>query len=107
MRGRLAAHKVRGIRAALRTDSHMARMTRQHNDSNILCLGGKITGLHGLIEILDVWLREEFIGDRHSISLGIIRDQEEEYGLRIPDAAAAPQVHVLYPPLPGTAADAG
>jgi len=80
----IAANKIRGIRAALCTDSTMARMTRQHNDSNVLCLGGKITGIFELIDLLDTWLAEGYIGGRHDISLGIIRDQEQEFGLTVP-----------------------
>ena len=80
----IAAIKIKGVRAALCTDSYMARMTRQHNDSNVLCLGGKITGIFELIDILDIWLAEDYLGGRHDISLGIIRDQEQAFGLTIP-----------------------
>lgn len=80
----IAANKIKGVRAALCTDSHMARMTRQHNDSNVLCLGGRITGLTELTDILDTWLAERYIGGRHNISLGIIRAQEQEFGLTVP-----------------------
>ena len=80
----VAANKVKGIRAALCTDGYMARMTRQHNDANVLCLGGKITGIFELIDILDIWLGEDYIGGRHDISLDILRQQEEEYGLQVP-----------------------
>ena len=82
----VAANKVKGIRAALCTDGYMARMTRQHNDSNVLCLGGKITGVFELIDIVDTWLSESFIGGRHTLSLEIIARQEEEYGLTVPKA---------------------
>lgn len=81
----IAANKIRGIRAALCTDSYMAKMTRQHNDSNVLCLGGKITGIHEIIEIVDAWLDNAYIGGRHDISLGLIRDLETELGLRVPE----------------------
>lgn len=72
------ANKFRGARAALCTDSYMAKMTRLHNNSNVLCLGGKITGDNLALEICDVWLRTEFEGGRHNISLGIVADFEEE-----------------------------
>lgn len=80
----IAANKIKGVRASLCTDSYMARMTRQHNDSNVLCLGGKITGIAALIDILDAWLDARYIGGRHKISLGIIRRQEEAFGLTVP-----------------------
>ena len=56
-----------------------------HNDSNVLCLGGKITARTELIDILNVWMQEGYIGDRHEISLGIIREQEQEFGLTVPE----------------------
>jgi ribose 5-phosphate isomerase B len=80
----IAANKIRGVRAALCTSHYMAKMTRQHNDSNVLCLGGKITGIFELIDIVDAWLDNDYIGGRHEISLGLIRDTEEELGLSVP-----------------------
>ena len=61
----IAANKVKGIRAALVHDCFTARATRQHNDSNVLCLGGRNTGLNVAIEIVKVWLETEFEGGRH------------------------------------------
>jgi ribose 5-phosphate isomerase B len=86
----VAANKVRGVRAALCTDTYMAKLTRRHNDSNVLCLGGKITGLFVLQDILDTWLAEEYEGGRHDISLGLIADQEAEYGPRVPEDVEIP-----------------
>ena len=51
-----AAGKVKGIIAALCTDPYMAKMSRQHNDANILCLGGRVTGSELAKEIVDAWL---------------------------------------------------
>jgi ribose 5-phosphate isomerase B len=86
----IAANKVKGIRASVCTSRYMAKMTRQHNDSNVLCLGEKITGIFEILEIVDAWLENEFIGDRHAISLGLIRAFEEEQGLRIPEDRPIP-----------------
>lgn len=86
----IAANKVKGVRAALCTSGYMAKMTRQHNDSNVLCLGGRITGIFELIDIVDIWLAHEFIGDRHAISLGLIAAQEEACGLTVPAASPLP-----------------
>ena len=72
----IIANKYPGIRASLCTSTYMGRMTRQHNDSNVLCLGGKITGAYEAIDILDVWLTTPFEGQRHSISLGLIQQAE-------------------------------
>ena len=72
------ANKFKGIRAALCTSGYMAKMTRLHNDSNVLCLGGRITGEFELADIVDIWLAGEWEGGRHAISLGLIAQAEEE-----------------------------
>jgi ribose 5-phosphate isomerase B len=72
----IIANKFVGVRASLCTSVHMGRMTRAHNDSNLLCLGGKITSKTEAIEILDAWLDTPFEGGRHCISLDLI-DQAE------------------------------
>lgn len=73
----MIANRFKGVRAALCTDTYMAKMTRRHNNSNLLCLGGKITGELEALDILDAWLREEYEGGRHDISLGLIKEAEE------------------------------
>jgi ribose 5-phosphate isomerase B len=82
----IAANKVRGVRASLCTSHYMAKMTRQHNDSNVLCLGGKVTGACEMLDIVDAWLDNSYVGGRHAISLGLIADMEAELGLRVPEA---------------------
>jgi ribose 5-phosphate isomerase B len=72
----IIANKYKGIRASLCTSTYMGKMTRAHNDSNILCLGGKITGAFEALDILDAWLETPYEGGRHDISLGLIRDAE-------------------------------
>lgn len=62
----MAANKHKGIRAALCTDTFSAEMTRAHNDANVLCLGGRITGSELAIRILETFLTREFDGDRHT-----------------------------------------
>ena len=74
----LIANKFKGVRASLCTSTFMGKMTRAHNDSNILCLGGKITGIFEALDILDAWLSTEYEGGRHDISLGLIKEAEEE-----------------------------
>lgn len=73
----IIANRYKGVRASLCTSVHMGKMTRAHNDSNLLCLGGKITGTPEALEILDAWLATSFEGGRHQISLGLIRDAED------------------------------
>jgi ribose 5-phosphate isomerase B len=81
----IAANKFPGIRAALCTSTYMAKMTRQHNNSNVLCLGGKITGIYEMLDIVDAWLENEYIGGRHDISLGLIAELESDLGLKLPE----------------------
>ncbi|MFZ1932740.1 MAG: ribose 5-phosphate isomerase B [Thermoguttaceae bacterium] len=76
----IIANRYAGIRAALCTSTYMGRMTRAHNDSNVLCLGGKITGVAEALDILDVWLTTPYEGGRHDISLGLIAQAEAALG---------------------------
>ena len=62
----IAANRYKGIRASHCTDTFTARMTRMHNDSNILCLGERITGAGLALDIVDIWLKTEFEGGRHT-----------------------------------------
>jgi len=62
----MAANKVRGIRAAACTDAYSARLSREHNDANVLALGARITARDSAIEILEAWLGAEFAGGRHA-----------------------------------------
>jgi len=73
----MLANKFRGVRATLCTSTYMGKMARKHNDSNILCLGGRITGLLEALDIAEVWLDTAFEGGRHCISLGLIEEAEE------------------------------
>ncbi len=61
----IAANKVKGARCALCTDAHMAEMTRLHNDSNLLALGGRLTSKEDAVKIMKTWLNTEFEGGRH------------------------------------------
>lgn len=72
----IIANKYPGVRASLCTSSYMGRLTRAHNDSNVLCLGGKITGVFEALDILEFWLTTPYEGGRHEISLGLIHDAE-------------------------------
>jgi ribose 5-phosphate isomerase B len=73
----IIANKFKGIRASLCTSTYAGKMTRAHNDSNILVLGGKVTGTLEALDILEAWLTTEYEGGRHDISLGLIREAEE------------------------------
>lgn len=61
----IAANKFRGIRAALCTCEMEARMTRQHNDANVLCLGERVVGMGLGLSIAEAFFTTSFAGDRH------------------------------------------
>ena len=61
----IAANRHRGIRAALCTDPYMAQMSREHNDANVLCLGGRVVGPSLAEAILDAFLKASFQAGRH------------------------------------------
>jgi ribose 5-phosphate isomerase B len=61
----MSANRVAGIRAALCTNEYLARMTRKHNNANILCLGERVLGQGAAAAIADVFLETAFEGGRH------------------------------------------
>jgi ribose 5-phosphate isomerase B len=61
----IAANKVQGIRAALCHDLYLARLSREHNDANVLALGARVVAPAYAREIVRVWLATEFEGGRH------------------------------------------
>ncbi len=74
----IAANKVRGIRAALCCDLFTARLTREHNDTNVLALGQYVLGERLALAIVDTWLETPFSGgDRHARRIEYIRKMEE------------------------------
>lgn len=80
----LAANKVRRVRAALCNDLYTARLSREHNDANVLSMGGRVVGA-GLAEaIVTLWLATDFLGGRHQRRV----DQLEELEARFADPAA-------------------
>jgi len=72
----IIANKFKRVRASLCTSTYMGKMTRAHNDSNLLCLGGRITGYLEALDILEAWLVTPYEGGRHDISLGLIAEAE-------------------------------
>jgi ribose 5-phosphate isomerase B len=61
----IAANRFNGIRAALCHEQFTARMSREHNDSNVLCIGARVVGPDLAVEIVRTWLSAKFGGDRH------------------------------------------
>lgn len=79
----ILANKFPGIRAALVHDLRGAQMSREHNNSNILVLGGGVTEKSLAEEILEIWLQTPFAGGRHQRRLDKIAEVERELGTRI------------------------
>ncbi len=70
----MAANRIKGIRAALCMNEYMARMSRMHNNANVLCLGSRILGTDLAKGIVDVFLSASFEGGRHQARIDLIED---------------------------------
>jgi ribose 5-phosphate isomerase B len=68
----IAANKARGVRAALVNSVRLARLSREHNDSNVLCLGAESLSTAAARRIVGAWFRTEFAGGRHARRLAKI-----------------------------------
>ena len=73
----IAANKHKGIRAALCSDVFSAKMTKEHNNANVICLGGRVTGRELAFMIVDAWLDAEFQGGRHADRIAKIHELEK------------------------------
>ena len=74
----IAANKVRGARAALCNDLYTARLSREHNDANVLAIGGRIVAVGLADEIVALWLSTPFEGGRHKRRVDQIADIERQ-----------------------------
>jgi len=72
----IAANKVKGVRCALVHDVFTARATREHNDSNVLAMGGRVIGIELAKEIVRTWLDTDFMGKHHQARLDRISKYE-------------------------------
>ncbi|MBE6692935.1 MAG: ribose 5-phosphate isomerase B [Ruminococcaceae bacterium] len=70
----IAANKVKGIRAAVLSDSFSAEMTRKHNNSNVLCLGGRVIDSEKAVELANIFISTEFEGGRHEKRVAMLED---------------------------------
>lgn len=73
----LAANKVKGVRAVVCSEPYSARLSRQHNNTNILALGARVIGTEMAKMIIDEWLGAEFMGGRHQTRVDMIMAIEE------------------------------
>ncbi len=74
----LAANKVRGVRAVVCSEPYSAKLSRQHNDTNVLAFGARVVGIEMAKMIVDEWLDAEFMGGRHQTRVDMIMAIEEE-----------------------------
>lgn len=75
----LSANKVAGVRAAVCSEPYSARLTRQHNDANIIAMGARVVGSELAKMILDEFFGAEFEGGRHQRRVDMITDIEKKY----------------------------
>ena len=78
----LAANKVRGIRAAVVSEGYSARLTKMHNNANIICFGARVVGIEVAKNIVDEWLNAEYEVGRHQKRIDMITEIEETQNLK-------------------------
>ena len=74
----MAANKHKGIRAACCSEDYSARLTRMHNDANVLCIGGRVIGAGVALDIVDAFLDTKFEGGRHCKRIEMFMKLENE-----------------------------
>jgi ribose 5-phosphate isomerase B len=88
----IAANKVDGVRAALVHDTTTAALARRHNDANIICLGGRTTGLLEALDAVDTFFSTEFDGGRHQRRVDELAQLDVSGGRPTPEPAATPDL---------------
>ena len=73
----LAANKVEGIRAVVCSEPYTAKLSRQHNNTNILAFGARVIGIETAKMIVDEWLNAEFMGGKHERRVNMLMDIEK------------------------------
>lgn len=74
----MCANKYNGIRAAVCSDTFSAKMTRRHNNANVLCMGARVIGSCLAEDIVDIFLENEFEGGRHGIRVDMMTEIEDK-----------------------------
>jgi ribose 5-phosphate isomerase B len=82
----LAANKVHGIRACVCSEPYTAKLSKQHNNTNIIAFGARVIGIETAKMIVDEWLAAEYEGGRHAIRVGEITEIEETQHLKEAEA---------------------
>ncbi|MBN2801840.1 MAG: ribose 5-phosphate isomerase B [Deltaproteobacteria bacterium] len=73
----MAANKIKGIRAALCSESYSSKMAREHNNANILCMGGRVTGPNLALEIAKTFIETPFEGGRHERRVQMLEPEDK------------------------------
>ncbi len=68
----MAANKVKGVRCALAWDLRSARLSREHNNANVLSLGQRMVAIEEVLEIIELWLNTKFEGGRHQARIDML-----------------------------------
>jgi len=84
----LAANKVKGIRACVCSEPYTARLSKQHNNANIIAFGARVIGIEMAKMIVDEWLAAAYEGGRHQTRVDMIAEIEETQRLRAAEAEA-------------------
>ena len=74
----IACNKVKGIRAVVCSEPYSAKLSREHNNANVLCFGARVVGTELAKMIVDAWLDAEFQGGRHQTRIDMISEIEEK-----------------------------
>ncbi|GAB7387885.1 ribose 5-phosphate isomerase B [Bacillaceae bacterium] len=84
----IAANKIRGVRCALVHDVYSAKMTREHNDSNVLAMGARVIGPGLALEIVKTWLSTEFQGGRHERRVQKVKEiEDKQLGVQVAEGS--------------------
>ena len=81
----LAANKVQGIRACVCSDPYTAKLSKQHNNTNIIAFGARVIGIETAKMIADEWLAAEYEGGRHQVRIDMISEIEQTQHLSVVD----------------------
>ncbi len=81
----LAANKVKGIRACVCSEPYTAKLSKQHNNTNIIAFGARVIGVELAKMIVEEWVNAEFLGDRHQIRVDMITEIEQTQHLNAAD----------------------
>ena len=84
----LSANKIRGIRAIVCSEPYSARLSRQHNNTNVVAFGARVVGVETAKDIVDAWLGAEYEGGRHQRRIDMISKIEQTQHLTAVDGSA-------------------